>query len=88
MTGSWTIDSLEDGVAALCGDDRVVHLPAELMPREAREGAVLHLEREESGDRVTLHLRLDREATARGLDDSRREIDELTRRDPGGDLTL
>jgi hypothetical protein len=88
MTGTWLVDSIEDGIAALHAYGRVMHLPAELLPEGTRDGDVLHLERRAEDGVVTLRLRVDRVATERAADAARRRLQGLQQGDPGGDLEL
>jgi hypothetical protein len=88
MTGTWQVDSIEDGVAALHAYGRVMHVPAEMLPEGTREGDVLHLERRAEEGAVTLRLRMDATATSRAHQEVRRQLDRLAGQDPGGDLAL
>lgn len=88
MTGSWTIDSIEDGVAALHDGERLVRLPAELLPEGAREGDVVRVERRARGEAVSWRLALDRAAAERALAESRAQVEGLRATDGGGDITL
>ena len=86
---TWMVDSVEEGVASIDDGDRMISVPAWLLPEGVREGDLLAVTREEEGEGVTLSLRIDREATARALDRSRRQVE--TRpppNDPGGDIVL
>lgn len=88
MQRTWTVDSIEEGIAAVEEGGRVVHVPAWLLPDGVREGDVVAVVREEEGGEVTLTLRLDREATERALARSREQVERLRSRDPGGDIVL
>jgi Protein of unknown function (DUF3006) len=65
-------------IAVLVADDgRTVNFPSSLLPPGAQPGDVL-----------TLALELDRAATAKLKDETLRVQDELSKRDPGGDIKL
>ena len=86
---TWAIDSVEEGIASLHDGERMVTVPAWLLPAGAGEGDLLAVTREEDGGRVTLSLRVDREATARAFARSRRQVEgPPTPGDPGGDIVL
>ena len=82
----WTIDSIEEGVAAIEEDGaRLIHVPVWLLPDDARAGDVLRARRD--GDRVLV----ERDDAAR--DEALRRSREQTRarpnpRDPGGPIDL
>jgi hypothetical protein len=78
----WVIDGIEEQVAAIeLPDGEMIHLPAKLLPKDAKPGQIL---------RVTLEL--DPAATKRALDESAAQVkktsDASRKRDPGGDITL
>jgi len=65
-------------IAVLLTDDgEILNMPRSLLPPAARPGDVL-----------TLSLEQDAEATRRLAEDTRRVQDELSKRDPGGDIKL
>ncbi|HEV2146307.1 MAG TPA: DUF3006 domain-containing protein [Longimicrobiaceae bacterium] len=73
---TWTVDSIEEGVAAVAEEGgRVLHLPLWLLPDGVREGDVVAVAREEGPDRVVLHLAVDRDATERALRRSREQVE-------------
>lgn len=85
MSHSWTVDSIEEGIAAVHGEDGgVLHLPAWLLPDGAREGDVVAIDREPGSGSVTLRLRIDREATERALAEVREQMARLRRGEEGG----
>jgi hypothetical protein len=89
MSQTWTVDSIEEGIAAVHEDDgRLLHVPAWLLPDGTREGDVVTIEREPVEGTVTLRLRIDRAATERALDASREQLARLRQRDAGGDIQL
>ena len=89
MTHTWTVDSIEEGIAAVHEDDgRLLHVPAWLLPDGTREGDIVVIEREPSPGSITLRLRIDRAATERSLDASRDQLARLRQRDDGEDIQL
>lgn len=90
MKRTWTIDSIEEGIAAVLeGDGAPLHLPASLLPEGTREGDVLAVERTVARNgAVTLRLRIDREAGAAALEASRAQVARMKSRDTGGDVQL
>jgi hypothetical protein len=88
---TWTIDSIEEGIAAVVDDaGAMVHLPAPFLPDGAREGDVVTVERRMARDgTLTLRVRVDRAATEAALRRSHEQLAELKRGDaPGGDIYL
>ena len=89
MTHTWTVDSIEEGIAAVHAEDgRLLHVPSWLLPDGTREGDVVTIERESAEGTVTLRLRIDRAATERALATSREQLARLRQRDAGGDIQL
>jgi hypothetical protein len=86
---TWTVDAVEEGIAALQANGKLLHLPLGLLPPGVREGDVLVVEREEQADASTLHIRIDRAATEAALQRSRDQLDAVRRtNDPGGGIVL
>jgi hypothetical protein len=88
---TWTVDSIEEGMAALEEEGgRVLRLPLWLLPEGVREGEVLTVSRVEDGrGGVVLTVRVDREATERALRRSREQLERTPPgNDPGGDIVL
>ncbi len=88
---TWTVDSVEEGVAALHEEGAGLRrVPRWLLPSAAREGDVLRVAREDgpAGEAVTLRVRLDRAATAAALRRSVERLEGVRRDDPGGDIVL
>lgn len=89
MTRTWTVDSIEEGIAAVLDEKgTLTHLPASLLPDGTREGDVIAVEREESRGALTLRLRIDRAATEAALEASRQQLARLEGSDGGGDIQL
>ena len=91
----WTIDSIEEGVAAVEDENgRMIHLPAALLPDAARPGDVISVERRAArgGASVTLRVSIDREATERAYRQSERQLrrkpGKRAIKDRGGDIEL
>lgn len=86
---TWTVDSIEEGVAAVDAGGSMVRLPLWLLPEGVREGDVLSVVRETAQGRVTLGVRSDPGATAAALRRSAWQIgSKAPQRDPGGDIAL
>ena len=90
MSQTWTVDSIEEGIAAVQQEDgRMLHLPAWLLPDGTREGDIVAIVREPAAaGSVTLRLRIDRAATERALAASREQLARLRQGDAGGDIQL
>ena len=89
MKRTWTVDSIEEGIAAVQEDGgTMLHVPAWLLPGETREGDILSLERREARGAVSLRIKVDRAATEASLLASREQLARLKQNDPGGDITL
>lgn len=87
----WTVDSLEEDVAALeRGDGTLLRLPRALLPTRAREGDVLRATREPGETESALRLALDPAATRRAMEASAAQVrpHPTPRPDPGGDIVL
>jgi hypothetical protein len=90
---AWVVDSIEDGIAALeraSGERRtLLHLPAEWLPRGAREGDWLRVSVSGAGKGPrTIVLAPDAEATRAARAEVEAQVERLRAGDPGGDLTL
>ena len=89
MRVRWTVDAIEEGVAALEADGKLLHLPLALLPTGVREGDMLAVERAEQVDGSTLRIRIDRAATEAALQRSRDQLRAMRpANDPGGDIVL
>lgn len=86
---TWTVDAVEEGIAALEADGRLIHLPVALLPAGVREGDVLSAERSEDANGSVLRIRVDRAATEAALQRSRAQLNAMRpANDPGGDIVL
>lgn len=87
---TWTVDSIEEGIAAVQADGgRMIRLPLWLLPGAVREGDVLSVQREERDGTAALTVRVDREATERALARSRAQVEGTPpQNDPGGNVVL
>ncbi|HEX8359550.1 MAG TPA: DUF3006 domain-containing protein [Longimicrobium sp.] len=89
MNHTWTVDSIEEGIAAVLDESgELLHLPAWLLPDEVREGDIVAVERKARGRSATLRLTIDRAATDAALRASRDQLARLKQDDPGGDIQL
>ncbi len=87
----WTVDVIEENSAAVEVDGRqVTPLPRWLLPGEAREGDVLSVRHERTGERSKLTIEIDREATAEAVQQSKEQVrkGDPPQQDPGGDVAL
>ena len=84
------VDRLEGKIAVLIADDgRELEVSRRQLPQDGRrEGAVLRVDLNESGEPVWPSARVDREEEERRLDEARRRLDRLRATDPGGDVSL
>ena len=87
---TFTVDRLESRVAVLIDDDgRELEVARRRLPKDARrEGAVLRVELDASGDPDWTTAAVDAEEEERRLGDARERLERLRRRDPGGDVVL
>lgn len=85
------IDAIEEGVARLEVDgERVVTLPAWILPADAVEGDVLRVEHDREGDRSRLVVTRDDDATRLAYESSGQQMQSMREAggDGGGDITL
>ena len=92
---SWSIDSIEEGVARIEEDGgRMLTVPVALLPAEAKEGQLLRvtLSRGPGGEAVPTSITIDHAATAAALRKSAATVAAAMKnsgkRDPGGDVSL
>lgn len=82
------VDRIEGQLAVLALDDgSTVDVPLKSLPKGTREGSVLRVP-DENGMLQWSEAELDELERRRRLGEARRNLDELKKRDPGGDLTL
>lgn len=85
----WVVDRFEDGVAVLVADDGgVIEVEAGRLPRRVASGDVLRISRDAQGVIRWGSVEVDAEATAARRTEAEDILDELRRRDPGGDVVL
>ncbi len=86
----WVVDRVEDGIAVLVEDDGdiIVQVAAALLGDLAVEGAILRVPLGSVGEPVWTEATRDIEAEQDRLQQGERRLDELKRRDPGGDIVL
>ena len=92
-THVWRIDGIEEGVARVEEDgDRMIAVPASLLPPGAREGQRLRIARTAAKGSVTLTISIDEAGSDAELASSRAQTAAISaqsrKRDPGGDVTL
>ena len=99
MTGdsghSWSIDSIEEGMARIEEDGgRMLTVPVAMLPAGAKEGQLLRvtLSKGAGGEAVPISITIDHAATAAALKKSAATTAEAmknsAKRDPGGDVIL
>ena len=99
MTGdsghSWSIDSIEEGMARIEDDGgRMLTVPVAMLPAGAKEGQLLRVTLSErtGGEAVATSITIDHAATAAALRKSAATTAEAmknsAKRDPGGDVIL
>lgn len=94
-THRWAVDGISDGMARVEEDgERMITVPAYLLPAGAREGQVLQVTSAAGKDAGTLvvTIAVDAAATADALARSRATtagaMKQSRKRDPGGDVAL
>jgi hypothetical protein len=86
---TWVVDRFEAQVAVLVSDSGdVVETERSLLPPGSRVGAVLRVARGADGDIEWAGAVVDEEATRERLAESKAILEELRKRDPGGDIAL
>jgi hypothetical protein len=89
VTFTWTVDAIEEGIAAIEADGKLLHLPLAILPPGVREGDVLAVDRAEQAGESTPRIRIDRAATEAALQRSRDQLNGMRRaHDPGVDIVL
>jgi hypothetical protein len=86
---TWAVDRFEAQVAVLVSDSGdVLEVARSLLPPGSRVGAVLRIARRADGDIAWGATVVDEEAIRQRLAESEGVLEELRRRDPGGDIAL
>lgn len=88
-TAFYAVDRLEGSIVILIGDDGTTHevLRASL-PKPTGEGVVLRVPLDASGRPRWAAATADPGERRRRLDEAERRLEELRKRDPGGDVVL
>ena len=86
----WTIDAIDEETARVgVRGGEVVHVPAWLLPADAREGEVLRVRHARDGERSRLVVTRDAAATRRAHERSARQVAGIpVAADGGGDVVL
>ena len=86
----WTVDSIEEGVARVEVDgERMISVPAWLLPEDAAEGEGRRVTHARAGERSRLTVARDEGATGEALERSARQLDDMpAATDGGGDIEL
>ena len=85
----WVVDRVEGGVAVLVADDngQTHDVPLSILPHGSREGSVLRVG-ESAGEPLWNSAVLDEAFRLERLKQAESALDELRKRDPGGDIVL
>lgn len=85
----FAVDRIEKGVAVLLSDSgRTLEIGEGLLPEGAREGSVIRVAWNEAGEIDWNTAEIDEAERDRRLSEAHRVLDELKKRDPGGDIDL
>jgi hypothetical protein len=85
----FAVDRFEHNYVVLIGDDGTPYdVTRSALPPALREGSVLSVRLADDGQPVWSDARPDLTEYQRRLDHARKQLGELKRRDPGGDITL
>lgn len=85
----YVVDRLEGDVAVLIGDDsKAVEVRASELPVEVTEGDCLSVPVGADGAEAWERARIDEELGEQRLRENQAVLDELKKRDPGGDVVL
>ena len=85
----FVVDRFESDLAVLVGDDGVVvDVPRTSLPVGVRSGTVLSVTRDAAGAIFWSEAQIDEEATAQRLAEAESLLEDLRKRDPGGDIIL
>jgi hypothetical protein len=86
---TWVVDRFEAHLAVLVSDGGdVVEAARSLLPPGSRVGAVLRAARDADGDFEWAEAVVDEEATRERLAEAKAILEQLRKRDPGGDIGL
>ena len=85
----WVVDRVEGGIAVVVADEdgRTHDVPLSVLPSGSREGSVLRVG-EGAGEPLWNSAVLDEESRLERLKQAEAALDELRKRDPGGDIVL
>jgi len=86
---TWVVDRFEAHIAVLVSDGGdMVDAERSLLPSGCTVGAVLRVPRGADGHLEWHEASMDEEASRARLAEAKRMLEELRRRDPGGDVAL
>jgi hypothetical protein len=86
---TWVVDRFEAGLAVLVSDTgQITQAERTTLPHGAKEGTVLQVPRGEDGTIRWSEAWVDDETTKERLAEAERVLEELRKRDPGGDVAL
>lgn len=85
----FAVDRFEGTIAVLVSDDgEQIDVERSRLPQGVRPGTVLSVMRDEAGELRWKDARMDEDEEARRLAEGEAILDELRKRDPGGDIAL
>jgi len=85
----FAVDRIASGVAVLISDSgQAIEVDRDLLPEGIQAGSVLRAGKDETGGIRWDTAELDEAERTRRVTEARRVLDELKKRDPGGDLDL
>lgn len=85
----YVVDRLQGDVVVLVGDDSgAVEVSRSELPVEVAEGDCLRVPVAEDGTGAWQRARIDEELREQRLRENQKVLDELRKRDPGGDVVL
>jgi len=83
------VDRFEGRIAVLIGDDGTQHdVPRKQLPKGTAESSVLEVTLDRHGHPNWATARLDQTERERRLERAKELLEELKKRDPGGDIVL
>lgn len=88
---TFVVDRIEGKMAVLVADadERQIDVPRTALPKDARrEGTVLRVQLDKTGQLDWSTAEVDRAEEQRRLEEARQRLDKLKASDPGGDISL
>jgi hypothetical protein len=86
---TWIVDVIEDGSASIEVDGRsVTPIPQWMLPEGVREGDVLSVTHDRKEGKSALLIETDPDAKRKALDRSVKQVENKSKNDRGGDISL